>query len=83
MKEYMKKYGDLSDEKIENSFLKSSRKYFSHEWKKSVDKIVENSGYKGLSSHRVRAYMVKGGDDMRQEFFAMQLIKQMAKIWKD
>lgn len=27
--------------------------------------------------------MVKGGDDMRQEFFAMQLIKQMAKIWKD
>jgi hypothetical protein len=36
MKEYMKKYGELSDEKIDNSFLKSSRKYFSNEWKTSV-----------------------------------------------
>jgi phosphatidylinositol 4-kinase len=79
----MKNHGDLSDEKIEVSYLKSNRKYFEDEWKNSIDKIIENSVYKGLKSHRVRAYMVKGGDDMRQEFFAMELIKQMAKIWKD
>lgn len=48
-----------------------------------MSKIAEQSVYGGLKSHRVRSFMVKGGDDMRQEFFAMQLLKQSKTIFKD
>lgn len=48
------------------SYLKSNRKYFDEMWKTKVEAIVEKSAYKGLKSHRIRAYMVKGGDDIVQ-----------------
>jgi hypothetical protein len=50
--------------KIEKLKLKHS--YFDEDWEEKVSKFRERSPYKSLSSYRVRAYLVKAGDDLRQ-----------------
>lgn len=51
--------------------------------------MVGQSVFGKLGSHRIKCYMVKSGDDLRQEYMAMQLItlidgifrKENIKIW--
>lgn len=64
--------------KVERLKLKHS--YFDEDWEERVGREKEKSPYKSLASYKVRAYLVKAGDDLRQEYFAMQLIKLTKNI---
>jgi phosphatidylinositol 4-kinase B len=63
--------------------------YFGPEWGKTKDELIQKSIYGKIASHQIKCYMVKSGDDLRQEYMAMQLIsllneiftKENIKIW--
>lgn len=63
--------------------------YFGPEWAKTRAAISAKSIYGKIRSHRIQCFMVKSGDDLRQEYMAMQLIglfrdifaKENIKIW--
>lgn len=51
-------------------------------WANKAKEIQEESPYGHFPSYRLRPIIVKGGDDLRQEIIAMQLIKNCQKIFK-
>lgn len=61
--------------------LKLQHSYFGQDWECTAEIIRERSPFKDLESYRVRSYLVKAGDDLRQEFFSMQLIKMVRDIF--
>jgi phosphatidylinositol kinase/protein kinase (PI-3 family) len=54
--------------------------YFGTEWKYERDKIAKRSPYSVCSSYRIRSFIIKSGDDLRQEHMAMQLISMVKQI---
>lgn len=44
--------------------------------------IRKESPYGEFSSYRLRCFIVKGGDDLRQEMMMMQVIKKMKDIFE-
>ncbi len=54
--------------------------YFGKEWKLEKKKIALESAFSGYKSYRIQCFMVKSGDDLRQEYMAMQLIKLVREI---
>lgn len=51
-------------------------------WANKAKQIQSESPYGGYPSYKLRPIIVKGGDDLRQEIIAMQLIKKCQKIFK-
>ena len=56
---------------------------FGHDWELKKKKITNESPFGHFPSYRIRPYIIKGGDDLRQELIAMQLMYKFQKIWKD
>ncbi len=54
---------------------------FSKLWKDQQQKIRAVSQYGHFSSYSLKSVIIKGGDDLRQELFAMQLIKVFQTIF--
>jgi phosphatidylinositol kinase/protein kinase (PI-3 family) len=54
--------------------------YFGVEWKEHLNKIKLHSPYSNIPSYKIRSFMVKSGDDLRQEYMAMQLIRLIHEI---
>ena len=54
--------------------------YFGAEWKIECEKISKDSAYSSLPSYRIRSFIIKSGDDLRQEHMAMQLISMVQQI---
>lgn len=54
--------------------------YFGEEWKEIEKRIKSMSPFGKYGSYRIRSFMVKSGDDLRQEYMAMQLIKMFEEI---
>lgn len=52
-------------------------------WEDKSKKIQENSPYGHFPSYRLRCLIVKGGDDLRQELLAMQIIIKFQEIFKN
>lgn len=52
-------------------------------WQEKEQQIRQNSPYGHFLSYKLRPIMVKGGDDLRQEIIAMQIIKKLQKIFKE
>jgi hypothetical protein len=52
-------------------------------WKTQAKEIKQESPYGHFPSYNLRPIIVKGGDDLRQEIIAMQLIKKCQKIFKE
>jgi phosphatidylinositol 4-kinase len=44
------------------------------DWDAKLQRIKDNSPFKDFESYRCRPIIVKGGDDLRQELLAMQVI---------
>jgi hypothetical protein len=51
-------------------------------WEYKAEHIKRESPYNEFPSYRLRQVIVKGGDDLRQEIIAMQLIKKLQQIFK-
>lgn len=51
-------------------------------WEYKAEHIKRESPYIEFPSYRLRQVIVKGGDDLRQEIIAMQLIKKLQQIFK-
>eukprot|EP01059_Diplonema_ambulator_P016532 TRINITY_DN2812_c0_g4_i1.p1 TRINITY_DN2812_c0_g4~~TRINITY_DN2812_c0_g4_i1.p1 ORF type:complete len:600 (+),score=196.34 TRINITY_DN2812_c0_g4_i1:209-2008(+) len=56
---------------------------FGRSWYRTVEAARNESPYSKLPGWGVMPVIVKGGDDMRQEVLAMQLINAFDRIWRD
>ncbi|OBZ80960.1 Phosphatidylinositol 4-kinase PIK1 [Choanephora cucurbitarum] len=56
---------------------------FSEDWETKKERIRSASPYGHLPNWRLISVIVKNGADLRQEQFAIQLIREMQKIWQD
>ena len=67
-----------------NSNLIKPRKFgpWGEMWEDRKRIIAKTSPYGHFPSYQLRTMIVKGGDDLRQELIAMQIIKQIHKIFK-
>eukprot|EP00931_Biecheleriopsis_adriatica_P059609 TRINITY_DN35690_c0_g1_i1.p1 TRINITY_DN35690_c0_g1~~TRINITY_DN35690_c0_g1_i1.p1 ORF type:complete len:948 (+),score=211.76 TRINITY_DN35690_c0_g1_i1:426-2846(+) len=52
-------------------------------WAKKVERIRQGSPYRHYPSWNLNAVMVKGGDDLRQELLASQIIEQFSAIFQE
>ena len=52
-------------------------------WEYKKELIRERSSFGHFPSYKLRQFIVKGGDDLRQELLAMQFIYKFDKIWKE
>lgn len=55
---------------------------FSNLWQNKKEQVRNQSAYGRFSSYSLKPVIIKGGDDLRQELFAMQLIKVFSQIFK-
>ncbi len=51
-------------------------------WDEEKEIIQSKSPYGHFPSYTLRSCIIKGGDDLRQELIAMQMIEQISKIFK-
>ncbi|KAF7723350.1 Phosphatidylinositol 4-kinase pik1alpha (PI4-kinase)(PtdIns-4-kinase) [Apophysomyces ossiformis] len=56
---------------------------FSEDWDTKKARIRASSPYGHLPNWRLLSVIVKTGADLRQEQFAIQLIREMQRIWQD
>jgi len=56
---------------------------FAEEWEEKKARIRAASPYGHLHNWRLISVIVKNGADLRQEQFAIQLIREMQRIWQD
>ncbi|KAI7889458.1 kinase-like domain-containing protein [Mucor mucedo] len=56
---------------------------FAEKWETKKERIRASSPYGHLPNWRLISVIVKNGADLRQEQFAIQLIREMQKIWDD
>lgn len=71
---------EMSEDELED---KSSLDPWSVNWVLKEGLLKRQSIYSAFSSLKIRQYIVKGGDDLRQEVVAMQVISKMASIFKE
>ncbi|GAM25879.1 hypothetical protein SAMD00019534_090540 [Acytostelium subglobosum LB1] len=70
---------DTSDLQANSKLLNT---IFGENWKTKENKIWRTSPYRSISGWRLISFIVKSGDDLRQEQLAMQLITQFYRIFK-
>lgn len=56
---------------------------FGELWSWKEERILKNSPFVGMSQTRLMSFIVKAGDDLRQEQLAIQLISQFDVIFKE
>lgn len=81
---------EQNEEFIESSLIKNNNNFIKPRkvgpwgeiWEDLAKNISQTSPYGHFPSYQVRTLIVKGGDDLRQELIAMQLMMQINKIFK-
>ena len=81
---------EQNEEFIESSLIKNNNNFIKPRkvgpwgeiWEDLAKNISLTSPYGHFPSYQVRTLIVKGGDDLRQELIAMQLMMQINKIFK-
>ncbi|KAI9305870.1 kinase-like domain-containing protein [Cunninghamella echinulata] len=76
----------LEDENYVNQVVKKedpSAAVLSEDWEMKKARIRASSPYGHLPNWRLLSVIVKQGTDLRQEQFAIQLIRELQRIWQD
>jgi phosphatidylinositol 4-kinase len=73
----------LKSRKESDSFEVHDQEVWGESWEDLKKKIRESSEWGAFSSWKLRGVIVKGLDDLRQEYLAMQLIIQIKQIWDE
>lgn len=88
--ELMEKRTALIDKKHKKTFKKEQSALHQKSlgpweilWESKAQQIKNESPYGDFPSYKIRPIIVKGGDDLRQEIIAMQLIKKCEKVFKE
>lgn len=63
--------------------LKTRFSIWGEPWKERVERIRRTSPFRHCRSWSLEAVLVKGGDDLRQELLASQIIEQFITIFKE
>ena len=77
-----KKKAEVSDVDEDNEAEKVRRKFWGESWEQKTARIRAESPYGGCVSWGLRGVIVKGGDDVRQELLASQIIRQFKSIFE-
>lgn len=56
---------------------------FGEPWSSLVEKIKRRSVYRSIPSYKIKSFIAKSNDDLRQEALTMQLLKMLDKIFKE
>ncbi|CAD8070365.1 unnamed protein product [Paramecium primaurelia] len=66
-----------------NKFKKRNFLLWEQSWEEKIKSYKKESRYQNFPSFKIRPIIIKGGDDLRQEMFAIQMMKQFNKIFKE
>ncbi|CAD8148734.1 unnamed protein product [Paramecium octaurelia] len=69
--------------RILKKFKKKKHSVWEQSWDERIENYKKDSRYSHFPSYRIRPIIIKGGDDLRQEMFAIQIMKQFNKIFKE
>ncbi|CAD8089319.1 unnamed protein product [Paramecium sonneborni] len=68
---------------ILKKFKKRKHSLWEQSWEERIQNYKKDSRYYHFPSYKIRPIIIKGGDDLRQEMFAIQMMKQFNKIFKE
>ncbi|CAD8090370.1 unnamed protein product [Paramecium sonneborni] len=68
---------------ILKKFKKKTFQLWDQSWEEKIKIYKKESRYQNFPSFKIRPIIIKGGDDLRQEMFAIQMMKQFNKIFKE
>lgn len=54
---------------------------FGQSWEATIERTKKKSNYRKFESYSVKAYIVKGNDDLRQELMAIQFMRRLQEIY--
>ncbi|CAK94886.1 unnamed protein product (macronuclear) [Paramecium tetraurelia] len=64
-------------------FKKRNFQLWEQSWEEKIQNYKKESRYQNFPSFKIRPIIIKGGDDLRQEMFAIQMMKQFNRIFKE
>mmetsp|Transcript_3344 Transcript_3344/g.10191 ORF Transcript_3344/g.10191 Transcript_3344/m.10191 type:complete len:766 (+) Transcript_3344:232-2529(+) len=76
---YKELHGDAEREKTRKDLLTT---VFGELWEDRETRILTSSPFKSIPNRNIYAFIVKAGDDLRQEQLAVQLIKSFASVFE-
>ena len=82
VEKYERKHSDIFNE---NKMTKDEIRNFGpweDFWEDKAKLIQKDSNYGHFPSYKLRSIIIKGGDDLRQELIAMQIMHKMKEIFK-
>ncbi|KAH0472207.1 MAG: uncharacterized protein KVP18_004767 [Porospora cf. gigantea A] len=82
-KRQIEKMGERSLEELADRAPEVRRSLWGELWEDKKCRLKERSPYGQLKSWNLVAVMIKGGDDVRQELLASQLIHQFKDVFED
>ena len=56
---------------------------FGEPWSNLIEKIKRRSIYRNIPSYKIKSFIAKSNDDLRQEALTMQILKMFDKIFKE
>eukprot|EP00933_Yihiella_yeosuensis_P039120 TRINITY_DN33073_c0_g1_i1.p1 TRINITY_DN33073_c0_g1~~TRINITY_DN33073_c0_g1_i1.p1 ORF type:complete len:538 (-),score=108.36 TRINITY_DN33073_c0_g1_i1:45-1532(-) len=74
---------DAAKKKRKEEAIQTRNLIWGETWKEKTERIRQTSPYRHYPSWELNAVMVKGGDDLRQELLASQIIEQFSAIWQE
>ncbi len=81
----MKNRNSLKPESNENFLYDTNTDFdnpFGEKWSNICKKITENSKFQYFETYKIKTFIAKANDDLRQELMTMQLIKRFDDIFK-
>ena len=80
---YNKSIKTKKEDKFICNFTPEAIAFFDENWNEVIKKYKKKSKYNKFSTYTLKSFIAKSNDDLRQELFALQLIKKFDYIFKE